>query len=244
MCPTASDAGTNPHRIAIIVGLGVEARLIRSQARRLAATERPFVGLAGANAARAEALARAAVSQGVAGLASFGVAGGLAPGLLPGALVLATQLVPRGGGAVRTDEAWRRRLVERLAGRIRPVAAPVAGSAEAVADPSAKAALAYETGAVAVDMESEAVARVAFQAGLPFLLVRAIADPASRAIPPVALAALGPHGRIRPLATLMALARDPAQFPALLQVARDMRAALATLGDVARLGGPSLGFFA
>jgi adenosylhomocysteine nucleosidase len=242
MSRTASEPTSPPHRIAIIVGLGAEARLIRASQRRLPADRRALVSVAGASAERAEALAKAAVAAGVRGLVSFGVAGGLAPGLMPGALVLATQVVTSAGGSLRADEAWRGRLTERLRGTLRPVAAPLAGSLIAVVEPAAKAALAYETGAVAVDMESAAVARVARAAGLPFLVVRAVGDPARRRLPAAALAALGADGRLRPFAVLAALARNPAEFRPLLQVARDTRQALRTLGHVARLGGADLAF--
>jgi adenosylhomocysteine nucleosidase len=48
---------------------------------------------------------------------------------------------------------------------------------------AAKAALAHETGALAVDMETAAVAQACRAAQMPLLAVRAISDPASMALP-------------------------------------------------------------
>jgi hypothetical protein len=95
---------------------------------------------------------------------------------------------------------------------------------------------------VAVDMESAAVAKVCETMRRPFAILRAIADPAERGIPWPALAGLDRHGRTRPLNVIWRLARRPASLPAVIQVGRDTKVALAALGLAAGVLGASLGF--
>jgi hypothetical protein len=78
-------------------------------------------------------------------------------------------------------------------------------------------------------MESHGAARAARTSGVPFAAVRAIADPASRALPPAALNAVAPDGSTKTLSVLMACAKAPGQFPALLQLGADSEAALKAL---------------
>ena len=67
------------------------------------------------------------------------------------------------------------------------------------------------------------------RADIPFAVLRAIADPAERALPPAALIGLNAAGRPALGRVLLSLASQPGQLPALLQVARDTRRALAAL---------------
>jgi adenosylhomocysteine nucleosidase len=64
-----------------------------------------------------------------------------------------------------------------------------------------------------------------------------VADPAERALPPAALIGLDAAGRPALGRVLLSLVRQPAQLPALLQLARDTRRALAAL----RRAGDALG---
>src|SRR5690348_3529706 len=91
------------------------------------------------------------------------------------------------------------------------------------------AALNRQSAAIAIDLESHLVADAAAAAGLPFAVLRAVADPAGRALPPAALIGLDAAGRPALGRILWSLMRQPAQLPALLQVARDTRRALAAL---------------
>jgi len=52
----------------------------------------------------------------------------------------------------------------------------IADSQKMIATPAARANLAAETGAIAVDMESAAIARVAGQRGIPFIAIRVVTD--------------------------------------------------------------------
>jgi adenosylhomocysteine nucleosidase len=114
---------------------------------------------------------------------------------------------------------------------------PFGAPPRAADTPSRKAALNRQSGAIAVDLESHLVAEAAAAAGLPFAALRAVADPAERALPPAALIGLDATGHPALGRILLSLARQPAQLPALLRLARDTRRALATL----RRAGTALG---
>ena len=187
--------------LGVVVGYRAEASCLASELRVLCS---------GADAGRARTLARGLRDEGVSGLLSFGLAGGLVADLAPGDLLLPETVVMPDGAGSATDASWR----ERLAARLRQAAvavrsAPVAGSEHVVATPDAKRALAARSGAAAVDMESHAVAEVAIAAGLPFLVVRAIADRADQAIPRAARGAIDAQGDVRHLAVIGRLLGRP-----------------------------------
>jgi hopanoid-associated phosphorylase len=226
----AAPAGT---AVGIVTGLRFEARCLRGLDLAVACS--------GGSAERARAEAAALVANGAAALISFGLAGGLAPDLRPGDLLLPESVCTPDGGSASIDRAWRERLDARLASRgLRAMGGPLAGSEHVVASPAEKQALRAATGAMAVDMESHAVAAVAGARGLPFLILRAVADPVDRAIPQTAIESLRPDGKIRALAVLGGIIRQPAQLLALLRLARDTTAAIRTLRRAAVAAGPAL----
>ncbi|MEL6506177.1 MAG: phosphorylase, partial [Pseudomonadota bacterium] len=77
--------------------------------------------------------------------------------------------------------------------------------------------------------------RAAQGSGAAFLAIRAIADPADRTLPSAALNAVNKDGSTKVFSTLVNAARDPGQFPALLQLGQDSSNALSTLSG--NLGG-------
>jgi hopanoid-associated phosphorylase len=196
----------------------------------------------GVDPARARTAAQGLADEGVAGLVSFGLAGGLAADLAPGDLLLPQAVVLPDGGRMRVEAAWRERLAATLerAG-LRARSAPLAGSDIIVATGAAKRALAAQTGAVAVDMESHGVAEVAAAARLPFLIVRAVADRSDQLIPPAAKAAIDAQGEVRPLALIGRLIARPWEIGALIALGRSSGRGLASLRRVAALA-PDLGF--
>jgi hopanoid-associated phosphorylase len=216
--------------IAAVTGLAAEARIARRIGWRAVA--------AGADAERTRRAMAQLVADGARALVSFGICGGLDPALSPGALILPQVVISEDGRRLRVDAALRSVLAAVL-GRARVVAlgGDVLGAARAADTPARKAALNRQSGAVAVDLESHLVADAAAAAGLPFAVLRAVADPAERALPPAALISLGAGGRPAPGRILWSLVRQPAQLPALLQLARDTRHALAAL----RRAGEALG---
>ena len=205
--------------IGVVTGLAAEARLARGLAARIDA--------GGGDERGAEQAAERLVAAGCGGLVSFGLAGGLDPDLAPGSLVIPETIIAAGSEAgLACDPA----LLRRLGGATQRAllgGGPVLASAAAKRDARAR------TGAAAVDLESGAAARIALRHGLPFAALRAVCDPAWRDLPQAALVALDAHGRIGPLRVLAAVARRPADIPALIALARD--AARARRGLLARV---------
>ncbi len=169
--------------------------------------------MGGGRAEGAAAAAQRLVEGGVAGLISFGLAGGLDPALLPG-MVLAPAAVLLDAERWDGDEALRRRLGGATPGALY-------GGGEVVASAAAKAALFARTGAVAVDLESAAVARAARRHGLPFAVLRAVCDGAGRDLPRAALVALNDAGRIGGLRVAWAAATRPWELPGLIRLGGD-----------------------
>jgi hopanoid-associated phosphorylase len=202
---------------------------ISGLAREAVIAAGPGIRALAASGPRLEGLIRTAISDGIAGIFSFGIAGGLDPKLRPGTPILATGVIAA-SQRWPCDAAWRQRLArhlpEALAGELMSVDAPVLTSAD-------KRALAA-TGALAVDMESHIAARLAAAHGLPFAALRIVCDPAERAIPAAAIAGFRDDGGTDLGAILAALLRRPSQLPALFGLAADARAALAALARCRR----------
>jgi adenosylhomocysteine nucleosidase len=222
-----------PPPAGIVTGLVAEADCLRGATLNEAV---PIVFCSGGSAERARDGARQLAGDGVAGLVSFGIAGGLDPHLRPGTILLPHFVLAENGTRFETAREWRERVSAEAGKNLSIAAGTIAGRDRPVLGAQEKRALFEKTGAAAVDMESHAVAEVAREAGLPFLAVRAIADPAARSVPPWALAGIGPEGQTRPLAVLAEIAFRPWEWPALFHLARDTAAAMAGLRRVADLG--------
>jgi adenosylhomocysteine nucleosidase len=212
-------------RLLVVSGLAAEAKI--------AATGRHATLCGGGNIARLEAEIIAAFRDGVVGIVSFGIAGGLVPNLPAGAVVLAKSVMSK-GDRHHCDPVWLRRLGQRLPAASNAV---IFGADAPLGDRRRKATLGTETGAVAVDMESHIVARLAARHGVPFAAVRIISDPVERSLPPAAMAGMRSDGKADIPAVLRSLWRKPRQLPPLLRTALDARLAFASL----RQCRPSLG---
>lgn len=226
-------------RLGVITGLHAEAEILAGAASRKGAVVE--VRCAGASSRRAREHAIALADAGVEALLSFGVAGGLDPAFSPGSLLAPTAVTATNGAKFACDPAWRERFVALMAGAETVLSAEILGSEGMISDPGAKRSIYEASGAGAVDMESLAVAEAASAAGLPFLAIRTIADPAGRAPPQAALSAVAPDGRIRTIAALASLVRNPSALPLYLSLARDSRTALNALRRVAARGAPLFG---
>jgi len=217
--------GTHPPRLLVVSGLAAEAKI--------AARGGHATLCGGGDIARLEADIIAAFRQGVAGIVSFGIAGGLAPNLSTGAIVVAQSVLSK-GERHPCDPNWLERLRHRLP---KAAHADIFGVDAPLADPRRKASLGTETGAVAVDMESHIVARLAARHGVPFAAVRIISDPVERSLPPAALVGMRSDGKADIPAVLLSLWRKPRQLPPLVRTALDARLAFASLKQCR----PSLG---
>ena len=226
-------------RTAFVVGLAIEARVLRRAVGGHDPSVSHRIACAAANAERARLEAERLLAEGAGALVSFGIAGGLDPALVPGDLVLADRISLPDGGRIATAAGWRGHWAARAGDAgLRTLGGTLAGSPRVVTPAADKRRLFETSGACAVDMESHAVARVAEAAGVPFLAVRAIADPADSSLPSVARHALTPDGRERRAMVAARLALRPWQVWAVLRLRRDTQAALSTLGRLVRLLGP------
>jgi adenosylhomocysteine nucleosidase len=226
------------NRLCVITGLIAEAHSLVG----FPAHERPSIFCSDVSSVRALEGARAMISEGCAGLLSYGMAGGLDPGLDPGAVVVPDAVIAPGGERFEADKAWRERLRATLGQTIEVSAAPLLGSDTLVASPEAKKNLNRDTDAVAVDMESHAVARAARDGGVPFLALRVIADPAARAVPEWIVRGVDVGGSPRPGRLLAGLLLRPWDVGTVIGLAGDSRKALKRLSRVALLAGPRFGF--
>ncbi len=216
--------------VGVVCGLKSEAATVEKAAGGL----NFCVGVSGARAAEARAIARRFADQGASALLSVGVSGGLDTKLRPGDVVIGDQVISDiarpSGGRSRAANSCLLGLAQEAA--VNAICGPVYGSDAIVQTTEEKARLHAATGALAVDMESHAVAEIAAERDLPFLAIRAIADPAERALPPPAMDAVAPDGSTRVVATLVKAALAPHHFPALIRLGGDSKAALSALERV------------
>jgi adenosylhomocysteine nucleosidase len=173
------------------------------------------VAIGGGLPSGARKMAQRLIEDGVTGLISFGLAGGLDPALPAGTLVVPHAILHQ-GTEFRCDPG----LVQMLSDEAQVVGWLLAGD-EVVATAAEKGALWRSTGAAAVDLESGAVAMVAAAHGLPFAALRAICDPAGRNLPSAAVQALDETGRVVPMKMAGQLARHPQQIFGLIALGRD-----------------------
>ncbi len=227
--------------IGVVCGLKSEADAVRDATK----DDKVRIGISGANAARAEGIAKRFCEEGAVAILSVGVSGGLNPSLKPGDLVVTTKVLARVDGeavlvsaGMNENKLYEYDSLQYADSKSFVENAPVIdavygryiwGSDDIIQSADNKHDLFTRTKAIAVDMESHGAARAAAQAGVPFIAIRAIADPADRALPPAVLNAVAPDGSTRMFATLAAAMRDPKQFPELMKLGADSAAALKTL---------------
>jgi hopanoid-associated phosphorylase len=226
------DAGRKDAPVIVVCGLAFEAAIAAGPGVLAVCGPGPRRVAEGLDALLAEH-ARGAV----AGILSFGCAGGLDPHLEPGACVLAGG-VAADGAVVETDPAWTRALAARLPGASVGL---LAGLDTPLASRDGKTRLWRASGALAVDMESHAAALAARRHGLPFAACRVVLDPPWRSLPACALAAMRADGSTDLPALLLALARAPWEIGALGALALDAWRARRALRRVRAQLGAALG---
>jgi purine-nucleoside phosphorylase len=164
------------------------------------------------------------------GLVSFGLAGALSP-----ALALADVVI--GASVTLGARAWTcdTETATALASLFGAEPTPVFGADQVVADSAAKAVLGAH--AAAVDMESQVAADAAERHGLPLAVLRVVSDAAHQSLPSAAVAGFREDGGIDVAAVIAAVARDPRQLPALIEMGRNSSLAFRRLKQIrARLG--------
>lgn len=174
-----------------------------------------------------------------AGIISFGIAAALDPALRSGNIVVATAVLTD-DGPVPTDAAWSGILSR---GCKNAVSGNLLGVRHPVADKIKKKQLFWETGAIALDMESATAARFAADRGIRLAVLRAIADTAGTDIPSAAMCGWRSDGTVDVAAVLVPLLRRPAEIPPILRLARQTFLARRALAHAGRDLAPGFGLF-
>ncbi len=190
--------------------------------------------LCGIGPERAMRAAQQLAAEGVAGLMSFGTAGGLVHGLASGAILIPEQ-VETSSGSLYTHPGWRIHVQQRLTAIGMHIAPGNMTNADQVVSTAvAKAALGAERNAAGVDMESAAVLQIAAQNRLPALVMRVVVDPLHMELPGFLLKRTDMYGRANLAGVLLDLVRAPTRLPALLQLHGAFRAATQTMHRVGK----------
>jgi adenosylhomocysteine nucleosidase len=187
---------------------------------------------------RLASLLQQSMGNGVHGLISFGIAGGLRPGLRPGAIIVGTSVIHSSGRIYQSDANWSDRLFEALPNG---ESGPIVGSSSIIANRDEKRAIYLRSGAFAADTESHVVAQIAEEHRLPFAVLRVIADPSTLTLPPAAVNGLNPDGSANISGVLKSLAAQPGQLWDIMRIAEATRRAMKSLLRCHRLLGPGLG---
>jgi adenosylhomocysteine nucleosidase len=227
--------------IGIVVALPEELGTLTSKrvekGRIEQISENILVVCSGVGGENASASAEMLVKEGAERLVSWGCAAALDASFRPGDLVLADTYVDADQVDFElNNKDWIGQVLAGLSKQSRMVirTGKLAESKRIVALGDEKAQIAYDTGAVALDMESIAIAKVARLRGLPFLAVRAVADPSNMDLPQAISYALDDQGEVVLSKLLMFLLFHPTEIPGLVKLGLNFYAAKRTLKLVAK----------
>jgi adenosylhomocysteine nucleosidase len=224
--------------LGIVVAMTDEAKTLTKKPLGIGQTievrEGVLVHLSGVGRKRAARAAQSLLNRGATALLSWGTAGGLVPGLAPGSLVLPKAVMGSDLSLFQVDPSWHDRLRSRLEGRIDLRSEALIESPTVLMTPEEKRALAYRTGAVAVDMESAAVAVAADQAGLPFVALRVVSDSLDQTLPSCVLSAYDTSGHLKMRRLLGGLVQHPKELLEWMRLTTSLRKARRTLTEIAR----------
>ncbi|MBL0337741.1 MAG: hypothetical protein IPP67_00775 [Rhodospirillaceae bacterium] len=219
--------------IAIIVGMGLEAALLKDFPQK-------FVGVAGGNEKKVKSLTQGFIEQQVEGLVSFGFAGGLDPDLDVGTVIVAKSVATLSGQEILTSAKWGNKIGAQLGGFYST--GTILGSKYPIIDPQQKIDVFHQTNAVAVDMESYAMAEIAHAYQIPFTIIRVILDPAQKKIHPKIAALFQADGKIDSKGIIKILLKEPKLLKEFLDLGRQFYLARRRLNYVARLFCPDFAF--
>ena len=227
--------------IGIVGALPAEARALGVPAQRNAIADlrdQARVYLCGVGADNARRAVQALLAAEVAGLVSWGTAGGLADSAVAGTCVVPDSVIC-GDAAYETDARW----CERIASGAEALPlhrGALYSSGELATTPAQKTSLHSETHAAAIDTESGVVADLASSAQVPFICIRAVIDGPGMTLPGFAADGLDEQGFPSMAKMLAALARNPADLTRLPGLVRCFNKARGTLATIRRAAGPRL----
>jgi hypothetical protein len=217
---------SNVKAVLAVVGLAIEAR-IAGTAAMIADGDRTAFFL------------RHAIRQGVRGIISFGVCGGLDPKLRPGKVVIASSVFAGKDEAYSSDLLWAEKLLRTIPGAAH---SPIAGVASPMTSFEERRDFHATTGAVAADMESQTVARIAAEFRIPFAACRVVLNPAHRILPRAALIEIGPAGKPGLRKIGGSVLKDPRQLLSLGRLGLDAVIAVLALRSAKQRLGSHFGF--
>jgi len=207
--------------IGIVCGLKSEAEAVRVSMKAAGVDAgKVRIGVSGANADRAEAIAQGFLDEGAKAIVSAGLCGGLDPALKSGDIVLGERVVSDSGDIVIADKK-----LSAAADKLSPTHVTIFGSDAIVDTVEKKKKLFDRYAAETVDMESHGAARAAARANIPFIAIRVVADASTRALPKAALRAVTPSGGVNVLNVLVDCVKAPQQFEQIAMLGRDSGAA-------------------
>ncbi|NBC37845.1 hypothetical protein GTZ99_14920 [Novosphingobium sp. FSY-8] len=173
----------------------------------------------------------------VAGIVSFGMCGAIDPSMRLGDWVIGRRLI--GSFHAKCDEAWVKVLQARLPGaRVGAVHCDGHLMSEAMD----KAARAWASAALVVDMESHIAAEAASHANIPFAILRCVSDRAEDQLPPAVEVMMKDDGGIAVGAVMKSLIDRPNQIGHFAHTVYGFAQAYRELGNGARELGCRLGF--
>jgi nucleoside phosphorylase len=195
----------------------------------------------GMGPANAEATARRLFDErSVAAAFSVGVAAGLNPQLRTGDLIVGDRVISHRPGAT-TPQSFPcdARLQESALTVIRQsgnryALGSIVTVERIIMTAEEKRALAAESGAMAVDMESAAIASAASARAVPFLAIRAILDPVEEDLKIAFDRFLDEHGEPRPLPLIRYLVAQPQALLRLVALGLRTKTVCGRLGHVLR----------
>jgi adenosylhomocysteine nucleosidase len=225
--------------LGIAVALPAELKTLTSEKIEIGSSrllpDDILVTLSGLGAERAYRAGALLVEHGATILGSWGCASALDIRLKPGRIILPERIIAANGEAYVTDPSLHRQLYRALGAELPTSTGALVESTKVLRTPIEKQTLAERTFAMAADMESAATAKLAHEHGLPFVAVRVIADSSSTYIPETVLNALDSDGRIDLRKLLTNLILVPGDWPKIIRLGTEFRAARQTLKQAAKL---------
>jgi adenosylhomocysteine nucleosidase len=155
----------------------------------------------------------------VRAVVSFGVAGGLISRLHAGNVAVGTQILEPDGTMYTTSPTIVSELITPLQQNyIRVRTGSWFGAQQNYLTAAAKAQLAAQTGAIAVDEETGTAAAWAAANNLPFGVIRTISDTVTQTLPPLSDSAVNADGSYNIGAILAGLFQDPFELGELIEL--------------------------